>query len=398
MTVIVHSRISLFIHCSALALLALLFVPGCSDEPTATNSIGGSLVNTSVLVHDTTITAIADSVVRQNLPMDGATNLVGRYGNYVAYTAMQFGVPSRDSISILSATIRLHATSWFGDSTSAVRFTLYRINQSWTQPQLTWDSVQQLSPFYGTNPLGTYDGAIESDTQDIVITLTDTAEVRTWFSSTNDPPRYGFMLVPDPTVSVVRGFASFSYSTDTSSAYPTLTIDAVGPSGFRDTTDYQFGADTFVGNAENFTPDPKLIYVQGGLVYRSTLRFDSGFLPRGAIINSAELMLTLDPESTILSKVTADTVVAVHAVVSATDPLGIEATSTPGSRQAGSEATFGFDLRRPVQLWANGYNYGILLHVNAAAEFSSFDRYAFFNHTAADSLRPRVRILYTIPK
>ncbi len=373
-----------------------VWASGCSEEPTQSNSVGADLVKTAVTVHDTTVGAIADSTFKQPLPMDGAYNLVGRFGGYTAYTTMQFGVPVRDTITVLNARVRLRATTWFGDSSSAVRFSLHRIIRSWTQPALQWDSVD--ASFYDPTPLGTYEGSVEADTQDVFITIDDTAEVKHWFSSTNDPPKFGFILIPDPSMNVVRGFASFVFTADTSSAYPTLIVDALGTSGVRDTAEYTFGADTFVGNIDNLDSDPALIYAQAGVVYRSTLMFDVGFIPKGAIVNSAEMLLHLDPATTRLTKVTADSVVAAHAVSSPSDLRVIESLSVFGRRKDEFASTWSFDLRRATQLWANGTNYGILLRVTTIPEFSSFDLYTFFNQNAADSLRPRLRVLYSIPK
>jgi hypothetical protein len=373
-----------------------LWAAGCSEEPTQSNSVGANLVKTAVTVHDTTVGAIADSTFKQPLPMDGAYNLVGRFGGYTAYTTMQFGVPVRDTITVLNARVRLRATTWFGDSSSAVRFTMHRIIRSWTQPGLEWDSVD--ASFYDPTPIGAYEGSVEADTQDVFITIGDTAEVRYWFSSTNDPAKYGFILIPDPSMNVVRGFASFVFTADTSSTYPTLIVDALGTSGVRDTAEYTFGADTFVGNIDNLDSDPSLTYVQAGVVYRSTLMFDIGFIPKGAIVNSAEMLLHLDPATTQLSKVTADSAVAAHAVSSASDLRVIESSFVFGRRKEGYATTWSFDLRRATQLWANGTNYGILLRATTIPEFSSFDRYTFFNQNAADSLRPRLRVIYSIPK
>ncbi|MDH3253042.1 MAG: hypothetical protein OEM41_09645, partial [Ignavibacteria bacterium] len=182
------------------------------------------------------------------------------------------------------------------------------------------------------------------------------------------------------------------------STYPTLIIDALGPSGVRDTAEYNFGSDTFVGNIDNLDADPTLIYAQAGVVYRSTLMFDLGFIPRGAIINSAEMLLTLDRATTRLSKVTVDSAVAAHAVSSPTDVRVIESSSVLGRRKADFASTYSFDLRRATQLWANGRNYGIVLRVPTVQEFSSFDVFTFFTQNAADSLRPRLKVLYTITK
>jgi hypothetical protein len=167
----------------------------------------------------------------------------------------------------------------------------------------------------------------------------------------------------------------------------------------RDTALYRLGQDTFVGNIDNLhsTPD-SLIYLQSGVVYRSTLKFDVSFIPEGAIVNSAELLLDRHPPTTQLTKFShpRDSIAA-HVLLSATDNNIFESRNWIGVIKEGTVHTFKVDVRRGVQLWVNGSNNGLLLRATSPSEFSSFDLYTFYNERASDSaLRPRVRIVYSV--
>jgi len=366
---------------------------GCGDDPTFTNSIGSQLVTTGVTIRDTTIEAIGSSTFKQPLAMNGSVNLVGRYEGYLAYTAIQFALPRRDTILILSAELRLRAVSWFGDSSARFRFDAHKISRGWSPATLQWDSVG--AGFFESAIAGTFDGSVAADTQQIALSLTDTALVRQWFLE-SAVPSYGIILVPDlQSTNVVRGM--YAFGGDSVSYYPTLVIDALSLNGKRDTMQYNTGIDTFVGNVDNLTSDMQLIYLQSGVVYRSTVRFDLSFIPPGAIVNTAQMLLERQPVATRLTKVTVDTVVAAHALISPTDSTRFDVPIL-GRRLGGTANTFQFEARRAAQLWVNGMNYGILLRATPQSEFNSFDRYTFYNQNAPDSLRPRLKIVYTVEK
>ena len=410
-----HPRGAVTAMAAGIILLALA-CSSCSQDPTEANAPTGSnaLANGLIPVafRDTTITAIGDSTFKQFVPMDGRVNLVGRFNNrYTALSALEFfgsTFPLRDTVTVLSAKLTLRAASWFGDSTAHFGFTVYKINQGWNAITVQWDTVS--ASFYdGSVARGTYSGAVGPDTQQVTVDL-DTAMVRTWFqNATTTTPNYGIVLIPDLSTNVVRGFHSFF--ADSASKFPFLTVVATSPAGVGavDTTTYASGQATFVGNIDNLNTNPALLYLQAGVVYRSTLQFDVSFIPRGAIINEASLRLRLDPGTSHLTRFS-DSAAYARMLFSSTDFSQYDAIApSEGKRLPGTPTTFAFDLRHEVQTWSRGpgTNFGLLLSATSSGlvggtpdgEHTSFDLYAFSNtHAAADTLKPRLKIIYSVEK
>jgi hypothetical protein len=380
-------------------------MPGCSEDPTEANALVASLPLADVIVKDTTIVATGGTTFKQFIPLDGNLNLVGKSGNYYAYSALTFYpslFPVRDTAQVYSAKMTLHCVTWFGDSTGRLAFNVYRITRGWTQSNVTWDTVQ--AGFFDQTVARTADGQPFSsgagpDTQTVTISL-DTAMVRQWLStstSTTDT-KFGIVLVPTAGSNIIRGFTAFDY--DSVSFQPHLTIIAGSPTGpSRDTAVYYQGIDTFVGNIDNLNTNPQLMYVQAGVDYRSSINFNVSFIPRGAIINNAELLLQKDPATTHITKFTTDTALTAQTITSASDPTLLDGVAATGRRKDGTGLTFSTNLRRTVQLWVHGQNYGVVIRPSGLVEYNSLDLLTFYNYQAANAaLRPKLKIIYSIAR
>ena len=375
---------------------------GCSDEPTAANAPLVALPLTNLAVRDTTIVATGSSTYRQPIPRNGTVNLVGKSGNYTAMALIQFSstsFPARDTALVFGAKLTLRFETWFGDSSGQFSFNIYRISLPWGEGSVTWDTVQAPGFYEQYTSRGSYSAGAGPDTQTVAIPL-DTAMVRQWLatptSTTNT--KYGILLVPTGACSIIRGFHEYGYSTDSASAgyYPALQIIAGSPAGTpRDTASYTISFDTWVGNIENLATNPQLIYIQSGVDYRSTLSFDVSFIPRGAVINSANLLLTSDPVTTHITRFTADSSFLLATNASAIDRTILDFYPVSGTRRGGTLLTYMVDMTRPVQLWSREPNYGVTLRPNIAFDETSFELLAFFNEKAPPALRPRLKIKYS---
>jgi hypothetical protein len=373
----------------------------CSDEPTAANAPVAALPLTNLSVHDTTIVARGSSTYRQFIPTNGAVNLIGRSGNYSAMALIQFvptSFPARDTALVFGASLTLRFETWFGDSTGQFSFNIYRVSVPWGESTVTWDTVQAPGFYEQYTVRGSYSAGAGKDTQSVTIPL-DTAMVRQWLatptSTTNTS--FGILLVPTNGCSIIRGFNEYGFPTDSTGYFPTLQIIAGSPTGApRDTAAYTISFDTWVGNIENLATNPQLIYIQSGVDYRSTLSFDVSFIPRGAVINSANLLLTSDPATTRMTRFISDSTFMLATTLSASDRTILDAYSVSGFRQGGTLLTYNADMTRPVQIWNRLPNYGVTLRPNVFAETVSFQLLTFFNEKAPPALRPRLKLKYSV--
>ena len=372
---------------------------GCSDTPTQANAPLTPLpILGNVVFHDTTIRALGSRTFQQYIPMNGQYNLVGSYGNYKAYTMIEFyssSFPARDSVTVTSATLQLHSSTRFGDSTASFGFTMYRITQSWDEATATWDTVA-LGTFSDRSvAYGTYTGTVGPDSQTITVNL-DTVLARLWLRTYTDTTttKYGLLLIPTPGTSMVRGL--YSFGADSVYLRPMVTITStVG--GETNIDSSNTGIDSFVGDAGNVATDPQLLYLQSGVAWRSTMLFDVSFIPRGAFVNSAELRMVSSPAAERLNRYAVDSVQA-HVLLSTTDMTQYEYYTYTYGSQKGTPNVYTFDARHLVQAWVRGPNDGVLLTSDQIGETSSFDLHAFYNETADSTRRPQLRILYSVSK
>jgi hypothetical protein len=375
---------------------------GCSDEPNAANAPLVALPLTNLLVRDTTIVATGSSTYRQFIPTNGSVNLIGRSGNYTAMALIQFSTayfPARDTALVFGASLTLRFETWSGDSSGQFSFNIYRISLPWGESSVTWDTVQAPGFYEQYITRGSYTGGAGPDTQSVTIPL-DTAMVRQWLATPTSTTHtaYGILLVPTSGCSIIRGFNEYGYPTADSTGYfPRLQIIAGSPSGSpRDTALYTASFDTWVGNIENLATNPQLIYIQSGVDYRSTLSFDVSFIPRGAVINSADLLLTNDPATTRITRFTAGSTFQLATTLSPSDRTIQDLYSVTGVKRAGTLLTYTADMTRPVQLWNRSPNYGVTLKPNIFEETISFHLLTFFNEKAPPALRPRLKLKYSV--
>ncbi|MDL1892097.1 DNRLRE domain-containing protein [Sphingobacteriales bacterium CHB3] len=383
-------------------LLTAFALTSCSESITNPDTPGSGLLTRDVIIRDTVLFAISDTSFLQRIPADGLAsplrqNFVGRTGNYKAYAAIRFTLGSPiDTLDILSAKITLRLVSWRGDSAGLLGFNVHSINTSWAEGTLTWPTADSTN-FYDPVVKGTYSSTVGADTQYISVDI-DTAMVASWFRS-NTTTNNGIILVPTSNASLIRGFHAFGF--DSSDFQPKLNVVARGANvPVSDTTrlrfESQIGQDTYVADVFPFPLDPQHLVTQAGIAYRSRLRFDVSHIPRGAIINSAELQLQRNPMITNVSKFTADPAPVVHALFT-NDSTNFEAFSSPGALKSGTANTFTFDVRRQAQIWEGGINHGLLLRQSSANEFGTLDLFGFYSSNATDpALRPRILIKYSV--
>ncbi|MER3524557.1 MAG: hypothetical protein C4326_10975 [Ignavibacteria bacterium] len=380
--------------------LCAVLMLGCSETITNPTTPGSGLLSRELVIRDTTLVAVYDSVFQLRIPPDSLLfaptqrNLIGKNGNYTAMAALRFFPPVRDTISVLSAKLTLRFIARYGEASGTFGFTIHKILSEWNQRTLTWPLASAPTFYEASVVRSSYTSTTNPDTQLVTLDL-DTALVREWYRS--GQTSYGVLLVPQGTSNVLRGFSAFDF--DSTKFWPKLEVIATDPQRtgrFTDTTTFQAGADTYVADVSPFTIDPQHIYTQAGIVYRSVIKFDASKLPRGAIVNSAELHLERDPAMSVLFGFSPDPTPVVHALTRA-DSVVFEIPFSTGALKGGSTTTFAFDIRRQAQLWVNGINNGLLLRQSLANEVNTLDLFAFYGSRAADpAKRPRVLIRYSV--
>lgn len=391
-------RKKIWLHVVSCVVLANLLI-SCSEGITNPLTPGSGLFQNDVVILSDTLHAISSTTFRQRIAPDNRffspipMNFVGTDSNITAYALVRWVPPSRDTITVLSATVTLRFLSWRGNATGTFGFTAHKVNTAWSQLSVTWDTVQTTNFFESTLERGRYEGTLQSDTLVVTFSL-DTALVRQWHRS--DIATYGILLKPtSSTTRLLRGFQAFIDGDTSVKFQPELKVIARNATGtVIDTAKYAAGLDTYVANASSFDVLPDHVYSHGGIAYRSVLKFDLGNIPRGAVINSAELQLDLDPALSKLSRFTSLQKPSVHALTG-TDSTLFETIVALGSIKTGT--TYAFDIRHQVQLWVGGRNYGLLLRQADDNEFGGLDLFAFFNQNAANpALRPRIHVKYTL--
>ena len=380
--------------------IVAFMISACSESITNPLTPGSGLLNSDVTIKNDTLYAVSDTTYFERVALDGLLftplrqNLVGVSGNFKAYTAIRFYPTSRDTINVLSAKLTLRLVSWRGDSSGTFGFNVHKILPSWSQTTATWDTLSASN--FSDEPTihGTYPPtSVGADTQSISIAL-DTALVRSWFVSTNNT-NYGILLKPMVSSRLMRGIHAFDF--DSSKYWPELEVIARGTSAtaVADTTKYQVGADTYGATVTALTTPANRLLTHAGLVYRSRLKFDVSKFPAGVIISSATLSLERDPALSSTNKFTISSQPIVHAGLSS-DSTKFESTASAGSVLSGTANTYTFDVRRQVQLWANGNNFGLILRQTDLNEFGTLDAFSFYSREATDpAMRPRIVLKYT---
>ncbi len=379
------------IGCCALALLA------CYETPPERNSVTSpTLPIPTVNVRDTVVYAVQSSTFKRYSAMDAAYNLVGAAAGRTAVAAVEFYpsyLPLNDTMRITSAKVRLLMRTSFGNPSGTLSFTAHRIQRAWLSYTMTWDTLQ--AGFYESAVRGTYTGTGGPDSQWVVVPL-DTAMVREWFSTSSSASKYGFVLVPDPSSTVIRGF--HSTLADTLAWHPTLEVTSPNyPGATAETTlVFPYGMDTFVGNVDQTVVlDPALIQLQAGVVLDGTVKFDLGFIPRGSTVLLSELYLERDLATSWLSASVGDTSISGHLIFAEGTPPTFQGVGTVSTRPAGTANTYKIVVTSSVQSWVRGPNYGMVLQTASPAQYQTMGMITFHSPTAADpARRPRLKVIY----
>jgi hypothetical protein len=373
-----------------LAALLLRLLSGCSDDP---NAVGlNMLPPKDVLKIDSAETrATSDTTFLYRTSGSSTRLLLGSYQNLRARMLLQFAGFSAIPVNAIidSATLNFNISYRFKASTrNFLAFEVHKMLRGWSEQTFTWDSSDVPGTYRSTS-----DTIFENfiTIQDTIVSLRIDNLVHEWIQSGNNSPE-GVIFIPDTiSTNIVLGI-----SNDAVSTVPTLTVAYHSPSDTTLTLKLSPLQSTSVGNG-NPPVSSTMRYIQAGVAYRALLRFDSlvSVVPSKVSVLQATLEIATDTVSSIFNDVSHDSIL-VYLLKDNTPPYTNEVLGTlciPAYN--GVQKIFRSDIRNMVQQWVTqGPNYGIA--IRTFNEFTSLDRVALYNSKAAPSLKPKLKIVYTI--
>ncbi len=347
------------------ALFLILF--GCGKEP---NDIGFGLLPKdeifNVEVYEDSIEVSAENI--QNFITNSSSNvlLIGNYDNISCAILIRFEIPDTlKDIKINKAWIRLFKSNFIlGDSTIPAHFTAHKV----------------LSNYYDT----LYDSRVIGEFNQVPDSVNyfdiDTSVVREWFMGKN----YGLYLKP-VNDGVIWGFNSL----DEMLFVPALEVERQKGDNEVDTLRFLYGSDGYIATL-NEKIDTNYIILQAGVGLRSILKFNISNLPKGIIVNRAEVSLYLKERKKYTDGV--DSIIASFITDSALvrKSLGGFEGNYLGVRNPLDTLEYKIPITTPVQRWINNEpNNGIL--IRCFSEQDNFERFVFYY----TERKPKLKIYYT---
>ncbi len=369
-----------------------MLTESCADNP---SSLGKKFINPSetlgVKVFDsyTDTMQITSTNLRYYINTSTSNNLaIGKFANFKSMGLIKFDSVNMyyDTAIVSSAILKLKYNNYYfpdsySDSLGNIGFDIYTVQQNFNYSTVTYDSVNSNS--FGNISQGYYTGSPSHDTMEVDIPLNNTL-VSNWLKYRHDTSysvkNYGVVLMPNAGSRVIKSF----YSARSTSYKPVLQISF---SSNHDTILCNQPETVFLATTTLYNT-PGTFKLLGGIGYVDVMKFDISKLSPKTIINDAQVILTLDPGSSVISTLTNQTVSAYYIT---------DTQNTTAERYDGGIYNNQFSIRliQPFQRWVQGQaNYGLML--KAYNNSSYLDLFSIFDVNSADPLkRPRVIIKYT---
>lgn len=383
-------------------VVSILSLISCSDSP---SSIGSDLLSgdeIEVLLLDSYTDSLeqTSSYFREKISLGNSNRLfLGKKNNIEASVLLRFFylLPDsfkqsilNDSITVIQAKVKLSKAYLFGsnDESLPLDYTVHKINSNWTITSFNEDSLSLLL----------YDASDLSNDRSFSDTLysfnLDNNLALTWMEETADTAisgNKGIYLKPSSNSEKIVGFEAFTQSL---SNFATLETIVQRLDGLVDTLYASLVGDVSVIK-ENFPiVSPENIVIQAGLASLGKLNFDLTRIPKNAVINHAQLVLTKDTTQSITGSTFKNSISAFLVK----DSTGNELDSTLSVTLSSTGNTFSGLITSFVRRWQSGEsNQGVLLVASGLLE--GLELFTVHGSNAADfSKRPRLKITYTTIK
>lgn len=371
----------------------------CSESPT---SIGNDLLIPDY-VNVFKLDSYQDSVQQSSTYFktriklsDSPRLFLGSFGNIdTAASLIRFAIGLPDSIkneilnsnlNILSSRVKLTKVYSIGDSSAPLSFSVHSVTSGWTSLGFNADSLQSLQ----------YDAADISSNfsySDTVYSFDiSTQTVASWFTAAADtaiPTDKGIFLKPNPNSNRIIGFDAVNVNLV---GIPSLTVVIQKPGVYTDTlTFYSIEDVSAIAGIKPVLPAGD-IAVQAGLAVHSRIYFNVISIPKGSVINKAQLTLYLDSAATKTGDNYANSLTAYFIKDSSANSYD----TTSGIVLGRVQNYFTGDIVKFIQSIVSGFhsNQGII--IAAGGQNLGVDLYALKGSGAPETfLRPRLVITYT---
>lgn len=376
-------------------VLPVLIFESCSETPT---NVGSDLLDQDKINVKTVDSAIdtigiTSSYSKKTLSLGTSSRIfLGKKGNVEAGILIRFLFSFADTLSsqILSDSIFVE-NSWmelvqnyvYGNETDPLEFNAYKINSSWTTVGFNADSVSSLQ----------YDNIDQSTGNTISDSLTKITLqpqlVLSWLKASADTAvtdDYGIYIKPGVNSGKILGY----YALGSSQEYiPKLYVAFRKMNGDLDTLSYSAYADLSYVAGDLPVVNSSNIVVQAGLEVLSKLNFDVTPIPGNAIINKAELTLTIDTTETVTGNNYTNSLLAYFGV----DTLSIDSLNSYVVLSR-IDNKFTGDITFFVQDWVRNKNNAGLMLV-AGGRFGGVELFALKGANADAAVKPRIIITFT---
>jgi hypothetical protein len=389
-------KLSLLLSFFAALVLAL---SGCSDDP---SSLGkDQLAERGVGVIDTALSKDTNFVKAFSFRPDtalqlGSSNylLVGKVRNVEAWTLMRFypDVSSDsydlDSMSIVSARVKLTYAYKAGDTTSFFEASVHRITGGWSPYTFTADSLAYL-PF--SSSIGTITDSISSETTTFAI---DKSVIMDWFKLSVDTSyttkNYGILIKPNPNCKKVVGFQALTSSSTTEAELQVIVEKANNYNYYLDTLTFNVLSDAHIVKGTEIK-QPQRMTIQSGLPSYGKVWFDISQIPAGVVLNNAELILHCDTTQNLHGTTMDNELLAYYVSDSAASTVNSSYYTTLGYDTGSYTATVTNIVSKFMAEKKN-----INIKIFPTASLDGVDITSIYSHESTDpKLRPELKIIYT---
>lgn len=374
-----------------------VFLSSCSDEPSdvGVNLLRDDLV--SVKTFDTMDTTVVQnsSYLKKVVPLGSASRIyIGKRDGLTASTLMRFFFTLDDSLKddfvngnifITEATIKLTPKYTFTDETANLDFTVHKVNNRWSSTNFSAENLPDL--MYDAE-----DVSFNKDFNDSLYTFNiDTALVASWLRNSIDTTtatNFGIYYQPTDASGKIVGFQAL---TAVSSEAAKIDFVLEKPGSFVDTVQGFIISDVSVVEGDLPTLPQGEIGVQASLTAQSRLTFDLSFIPKGVVINSAQLIMTTDTLSSVFGS-SFGTDINAFLLGDTTNVDSVIGTPSVMIREG--DAYLG-DVTNIVNSWILGTpNNGFIL--KPANEVEGLELFALRGSDFPDStMRPRLKLVFT---